>query len=44
LGTALLGRAVSALSTLGYRNLASTFLVGNDRATMWHWRRGFQLV
>jgi ribosomal protein S18 acetylase RimI-like enzyme len=44
LGAALLDRAVSALSQLGYRNLASTFLVGNDRATLWHWRRGFRLV
>ena len=44
LGTALLAAAVTALGERGHRHLASTFLVGNHRATLWHWRRGFQLV
>ncbi len=44
LGSALLACAVRALRELGYRDLASTFLVGNDRATLWHWRRGFRLT
>jgi GNAT superfamily N-acetyltransferase len=44
LGTALLAAAVTALRERGHRHLASTFLVGNHRATLWHWRRGFHLV
>jgi GNAT superfamily N-acetyltransferase len=44
LGTALLAAAVTALGERGHRHLASTFLVGNHRATLWHWRRGFHLV
>ena len=44
LGTALLAHGVTALGTLGWRNLTSTFLVGNERATLWHWRCGFRLV
>lgn len=43
LGTALLSAAVTALRERGHRHLASTFLVGNHRATLWHWRRGFHL-
>ncbi|HEY6156895.1 MAG TPA: GNAT family N-acetyltransferase [Gemmatimonadales bacterium] len=44
LGGALLSSAVTVLRGLGYSDLASTFLVGNDRAVLWHWRRGFRLV
>lgn len=44
LGTALLAAAVTALRERGHRDLASTFLVGNHRATLWLWRRGFHLV
>lgn len=44
LGTALLSRAVSVLRADAHRELATTFLVGNHRATLWHWRRGFRLV
>lgn len=44
LGTALLGRAGAVLRELGYRELASTFVVGNDRSTLWHWRNGFRLL
>jgi GNAT superfamily N-acetyltransferase len=43
-GTLLLGHAVNALLKLGYRELASTFLIGNDASTLWHWRNGFRLV
>jgi GNAT superfamily N-acetyltransferase len=42
-GTALLGAAVSALRGLGFRQLASTFMLGNDSSMLWHWRNGFQL-
>jgi GNAT superfamily N-acetyltransferase len=44
IGSALLGRAVNELYRLGYRELASTFLLGNESSTMWHWRNGFRLL
>jgi GNAT superfamily N-acetyltransferase len=43
-GTALLHAAAGALLRLGYTQLASTFLVGNDSSMLWHWRNGFQLL
>jgi len=42
-GTALLAASVRALMELGYPQLASTFLLGNDSSTLWHWRNGFRL-
>ena len=44
LGRALLKRAVPALLRLGYSGLASTFLLGNESSTLWHWRAGFRLL
>lgn len=44
LGTRLLNRAVRALLGLGYDELLSTFLVGNDSSMLWHWRSGFELL
>jgi GNAT superfamily N-acetyltransferase len=44
LGTALLAAAVRELRVLGYRELASTFLLGNDSSMLWHWRNGFRLL
>jgi GNAT superfamily N-acetyltransferase len=43
LGTAMLASAATVLRGLGYRELASTFLVGNERSALWHWRNGFRL-
>ena len=43
-GTALLAAAVRALLGLGYAELASTFMVGNDSSMLWHWRNGFRLL
>ncbi|HUY34981.1 MAG TPA: GNAT family N-acetyltransferase [Pirellulales bacterium] len=43
-GMALLDRAVAALVRLGYQELASTFLLGNESSTLWHWRAGFRLL
>jgi hypothetical protein len=43
IGSALLAAATEALLGLGYRALASTFLVGNEASALWHWRNGFQL-
>jgi hypothetical protein len=42
-GTALLDASVRPLLELGYSRLASTFLLGNDSSTLWHWRNGFRL-
>jgi GNAT superfamily N-acetyltransferase len=43
-GTALLGAVVRALLGLGYRQLFSTFLLGNESSMLWHWRTGFRLL
>jgi len=43
-GTTLLNSAGRALLRLGYRELASTFLLGNDSSMLWHWRNGFRLL
>ena len=42
-GSALLGNAFNALQKLGYRELASSFLSGDSRSILWHWRNGFEL-
>ncbi len=42
-GSALLAASVRALREFGYPQLASTFLLGNDSSTLWHWRNGFRL-
>lgn len=44
IGTALLSAAVQALVGLGYSQLATTFMLGNDSSMLWHWRNGFQLL
>jgi GNAT superfamily N-acetyltransferase len=43
-GTALLAAAVRELLDMGYSHLLSTFLLGNDSSTLWHWRAGFELL
>jgi GNAT superfamily N-acetyltransferase len=43
-GTALLAESVRVLLCLGYNELASTFLQGNDSSMLWHWRCGFRLL
>jgi GNAT superfamily N-acetyltransferase len=43
-GTALLHAATRRLLALGYAELASTFLLGNESSTLWHWRSGFRLA
>ena len=32
------------LDPAGYKELASTFLLGNESSTLWHWRMGFRLL
>jgi len=43
-GTTLLAAAVRELLAMGYKELASTFIVGNDSSMLWHWRNGFRLL
>ena len=43
-GAALLHAATRQSSALGYKELASTFLLGNESSTLWHWRHGFRLI
>ena len=43
-GTALLAAAVGELLALGYTQILSTFMLGNDSSMLWHWRNGFQLL
>ena len=43
LGSALLDSVVNSLLRLGHATLASTFLLGNESSTLWHWRNGFRL-
>lgn len=43
-GAALLQAAVAGLRSLGYDELLSTFVLGNDSSLLWHWRMGFQLL
>lgn len=44
IGSALLAHSVNALHAHGYRELASTFQLGNDSSTLWHWSNGFRLL
>jgi GNAT superfamily N-acetyltransferase len=44
LGTILLGAAVRELAGMGYTQLVSTFMSGNDSSMLWHWRNGFRLL
>jgi GNAT superfamily N-acetyltransferase len=43
-GTALLAAAVDKLLAMGFTQLLSTFMVGNDSSMLWHWRNGFRLL
>lgn len=44
IGTSLLAAAVNALRYLGFTELYTTFLLGNEASMTWHWRHGFQLL
>ncbi len=43
-GCALLRASASALIAMGYDDLASTFMLGNESSMLWHWRAGFRLL
>jgi GNAT superfamily N-acetyltransferase len=44
IATALLAASVRELLALGYTQMLSTFMLGNDSSTLWHWRNGFRLL
>ena len=44
LGSTLLAAAVHALDGMGFKELVSTFMIGNDASMLWHWRNGFRLL
>lgn len=44
IGTALLSACADALLDLGFEELISTFMLGNDSSMLWHWRNGFRLL
>ncbi len=44
IGAALLRSAGQALTALGYEDLLSTFMLGNESSMLWHWRMGFRLL
>jgi GNAT superfamily N-acetyltransferase len=43
-GTALLAASAAALAALGFEELVSTFMAGNESSLLWHWRAGFRLL
>ena len=43
-GSALLHAATQELRRLGFTQLLSTFVLGNDSSMLWHWRCGFELL
>jgi hypothetical protein len=44
LGTALLSAAVAQLREMGFTDLITTFIKGNDASMLWHWSNGFELL
>jgi hypothetical protein len=44
IGSALLAQASSSLLELGYTELISSFILGNESSMLWHWRNGFELL
>jgi GNAT superfamily N-acetyltransferase len=40
----LLAASANVLRQHGYKSLWSTFLVGNESSTLWHWHNGFELI
>jgi hypothetical protein len=44
IGSALLALASECLIELGYTELISSFILGNESSMLWHWRNGFDLL
>lgn len=43
-GEALLRQSLNVLRGMGYREIASTFMLGNESSMLWHWKMGFRLL
>lgn len=43
-GSALLARSSQELLDMGFMELLTTFIIGNDSSALWHWRNGFELL
>ncbi len=43
-GSALLATVVAELLAMGFTEMLSTFMIGNDSSMLWHWRSGFRLL
>jgi ribosomal protein S18 acetylase RimI-like enzyme len=44
IGSQLLHASVRVLRDQGYKKLWTTFMMGNDSSSLWHWRNGFELL
>ncbi len=44
IGSGLLAHASNSLVELGYTELLSSFILGNESSMLWHWRNGFELL
>jgi GNAT superfamily N-acetyltransferase len=44
IGSAMLAHAAGGLIELGYTELISSFILGNESSMLWHWRNGFELL
>ena len=44
IGSAMLNAATNALISLGHRTLVSSFLLGHEASTLWHWINGFRVL
>ena len=44
IGSGLLAHASNSLVKLGYTELLSSFILGNESSALWHWRNGFELL
>jgi Acetyltransferase (GNAT) family len=44
IGSALLAHASRGLTDLGYTEMISSFILGNESSMLWHWRNGFELL
>jgi hypothetical protein len=44
IGSALLAHAAEGLMAMGYSELVSSFILGNESSMLWHWRNGFGLL
>ncbi|MEX2140210.1 MAG: hypothetical protein WD894_13175 [Pirellulales bacterium] len=44
IATAMLAEAAESLRGLGHTRMTTTFLLGNESSTLWHWRVGFRLA